>query len=71
MRLTYIKQHIHDRPRNVAVGGFSGEGNAWLQSDQEQIIERWSRPSKNYLIYQIPIEDPLILTKPWASASRK
>ena len=38
---------------NVAVGGFNGEGNAWLHSDQEHIAERWSRPSKNYLFYQI------------------
>ncbi len=51
--------------------GFSGEGNAWLHSDQEHIIERWNRPSKNYITYQITIEDPKILTKPWASASRK
>jgi hypothetical protein len=62
---------IDDRLRNVAVGGFSGEGNAWLHSDQEHIVERWSRPSKNYLTYQITIDDPLILTKPWTSAPRK
>ena len=61
---------IDDRLRNVAVGGFSGEGNAWLHSDQEHIIERWSRPSKNYLTYQVTIEDPKILTKPWTSAPR-
>jgi hypothetical protein len=61
---------IDDRLRNVAVGGFSGEGNAWLHSDKEHIIERWSRPSKNYLIYQVTIEDPAILTKPWTSAPR-
>ena len=62
---------IDDRLRNVAVGGFSGEGNAWLHSPMEHIVERWSRPSKNYLTYQITIEDPLILTKPWTSAPRK
>jgi len=62
---------LDDRLRNVAVGGFSGEGNAWLHSDQEHIVERWSRPSKNYLIYQIVIDDPMILTKPWTSAPRK
>jgi hypothetical protein len=61
---------IDDRLRNVAVGGFSGEGNAWLHTDQEHIIERWSRPSKNYLTYQVTIEDPQILTKPWTSAPR-
>ena len=71
MRLTYTKQDIHDRLMNVAVGGFNGEGNAWLHSDQEHIVERWSRPSKNYLIYQITIDDPMILTKPWTSATRR
>jgi hypothetical protein len=62
---------LDDRLRNVAVGGFSGEGNAWLHSPMEHIVERWSRPSKNYLTYQITIEDPMILTKPWTSAPRK
>jgi hypothetical protein len=62
---------LDDRLRNVAVGGFSGEGNAWLHSPMEHILERWTRPSKNYLTYQITIEDPLILTKPWTSAPRK
>lgn len=61
---------IDDRLRNVAVGGLSGEGNAWLHSDKEHIIERWTRTSKNYLTYQITIEDPVILEKPWTSAVR-
>jgi hypothetical protein len=61
---------LDDRLRNVAVGGFNGEGNAWLHTDQEHIIERWTRPSKNYITYQITIEDPKILTKPWTSAPR-
>jgi hypothetical protein len=43
----------------------------WFHSDQEHVIERLSRPSMNYLIYQVTIEDPKVLTKPWTSAPRQ
>jgi hypothetical protein len=43
----------------------------WFHSDQEHVIERFSRPSMNYLIYQVTIEDPKVLAKPWTSAPRK
>jgi hypothetical protein len=39
----------------------------WFHSDQEHVIERLTRPSENYLIYQVTIEDPKVLTKPWTS----
>lgn len=42
----------------------------WFHSDQEHVIERISRPSLNYLVYQVTIEDPKVLTKPWTSARR-
>ena len=45
--------------------------NAWFHSDQEHVIERLSRPSMNYLIYQVTIEDPKVLTKSWTSAPRR
>ena len=34
------------------------------------MIERITRPSMNYLVYQVTIEDPKVLTKPWTSAPR-
>jgi len=43
----------------------------WFHSDQEHVIERLTRPSENYLIYQVTIEDPKVLTKPWTSAPRQ
>jgi hypothetical protein len=46
-------------------------GRGWSHSDQEHVIERFSRPSKNYLIYQVTIEDPMVLAKPWKSAPRR
>jgi hypothetical protein len=46
-------------------------GNGWFHSDQQHIVERLSRPSLNYLVYQVTIEDPKVLTKPWTSAPRK
>ena len=61
---------IDERMRNVGAG-FLGEAGAWLHSDEEHIVERFSRPSKNYLIYQVTIEDPKALAKPWVSAPRR
>jgi hypothetical protein len=42
----------------------------WFHSDQEHVIERVTRPSMNYLVVQVTIEDPKVLTKPWTSAPR-
>ena len=42
----------------------------WFHSDQEHVIERITRPSMNYLVYQVTIEDPKVLTKPWTSVPR-
>lgn len=47
------------------------DGGRWFHSDQEHVIERLSRPSKNYLVYQVTIEDPKVLTKPWTSVPRR
>jgi hypothetical protein len=57
---------IDERMRN-----FGGEGSGgWFHSDQQRITERITRTSKNYLTYQITIEDPVVLAKPWKSAAR-
>lgn len=58
---------IDTRVRNISVG-LRGDANAWLHSDQEHVIERFSRPSKNYLTYQVQVEDPVVLVKPFTSA---
>ena len=47
------------------------DGSGWFPSDQEHVVERFSRPSKNYLIYQVTIDDPVVLAKPWKSAPRR
>jgi hypothetical protein len=39
----------------------------WYHSDQLHVIERITRPSKNYLTYQLTIDDPKVLAKPWTS----
>jgi hypothetical protein len=54
---------IDDRIKNNNLG--------WFHSDQEHVIERITRPSLNYLIYQVTIEDPKVLTKPWTSAPHR
>ena len=45
--------------------------NGWFHSDELRIIERYSRPSTNYLIVEITVEDPKVLTKAWKSAPRR
>lgn len=37
-------------------------------ADQEHVIERFSRPSKNYITYQVHVEDPIVLVKSFTSA---
>ena len=61
---------IDTRMRNISVGA-SGDANAWTHSDQEHVIERFSRPSKNYLNYQVTVEDPVVLTQPFHSAVQR
>jgi hypothetical protein len=45
--------------------------NGWFHSDELRVIERYTRPSMNYLIVQITVEDPKVLEKPWTSAPRR
>lgn len=43
----------------------------WFHSDQEHVIERITRPDLNHLEYQVTIEDPKVLSKPWTSSVRR
>ena len=58
---------IHTRMRNISVG-LGGVANAWTHSEKEHVIQRFNRPSKNVLIYQVTVEDPIVLAKPFTSA---
>src|SRR5687767_12030598 len=49
---------------------FINNSGSWFHSDELRVIERITRPSKNYLVVQITVEDPKVLTKPWTSAPR-
>lgn len=57
---------IDTRMRNISVGR-TGDANAWTHSEQEHVIERFSRPSKNYLSYQVTVIDPVVLEKAFTS----
>jgi hypothetical protein len=43
----------------------------WFHSDAMKVTERYTRPSKNYLILEITVDDPKVLTRPWTSAPRR
>jgi hypothetical protein len=45
--------------------------NGWFHSDQLRVVERYSRPSMNYLMVEVTVDDPKVLTKPWKSAVRR
>jgi hypothetical protein len=45
--------------------------NGWFHSDEMKVTERYTRPSMNWLIVEITVDDPKVLTKPWKSAPRR
>jgi hypothetical protein len=45
--------------------------NGWFHSDQLRVTERYSRPSMNYLIVEVTVDDPEVLVEPWTSAPRR
>jgi hypothetical protein len=45
--------------------------NGWFHSDQLLVTERYTRPSMNYLVVEITVEDPEVLEEPWHSAPRR
>lgn len=66
---TLVVDVIAIDPRLRIITGAGATG--WFPSDQEHVIERFTRPSKNFLVYQVTIEDPVVLAKPWKSAPRR
>ena len=42
-----------------------------FHSDELRVTERYTRPSMNYLIVEITINDPKVLTNTWRSAPRR
>ena len=58
---------IDTRMRNISVG-IPGDAAAWLHSDKEHVIERFTRTSTNYLSYQVIVDDPVVLMQPFTSA---
>jgi hypothetical protein len=45
--------------------------NGWFHSDKLKVTERYTRPSMNYLIVEITVDDPEVLERPWKSAPRR
>jgi len=45
--------------------------NGWFHSDELRVTERYTRPSMNYLIVEVTVDDPKVLVKPWKSAARR
>ncbi len=45
--------------------------NGWFHSDELKVTERYTRPSENYLIVEVTVDDPQVLTEPWQSAPRR
>jgi len=45
--------------------------NGWFHSPDLKVTERYSRPSMNYLMLEITVDDPKVLERPWKSAPRR
>src|SRR3954462_4211228 len=45
--------------------------NGWFHSEDLKVTERYSRPSMNYLMVEITVDDPKVLVKPWTSSRRR
>ncbi len=51
-------------------GGHGGPRYAAMHSDQEHVIERWTREG-DVITYEATVEDPVMFTKPWLIRPRR
>jgi hypothetical protein len=49
---------------NIGVYG-SPPGNRWPVSDQMKTVERFTRLSDDHILYEMTIEDPVVMTRPY------
>jgi hypothetical protein len=54
----------------IAVDGRLMNFEDWHPSEKQHIVERFTRSSKNYLSYELTIEDPVVLAKPYKHVAR-
>ena len=64
--LVVVTTNYHEGPSgtNIGVAG-SPQGNRWPVSDQMKTTERFTRLNKDFLLYEIKTEDPVIMTRPY------
>ena len=64
--LVVVSTNYHEGPSgtNIGVAG-SPQGNRWPVSDQMKTTERFTRLNKDFLLYEIKTEDPVIMTRPY------
>ena len=43
----------------------------WHPSEKVHVVERFTRPSKNFIVYDLTIEDPVVLAQPYVHGSRR
>ena len=54
----------------IAVDGRLMNFERWHPSEGQHIVERFTRTSENYLVYDLMIEDPVVLAKPYIHVPR-
>ena len=64
--LVVVTTNYHEGPSgtNIGVAG-SPQGNRWPVSDQMKTTEKFTRLGKDFLLYEIKTEDPVIMTRPY------
>src|SRR5439155_19465321 len=58
---------VEKRMRDILVGR-TGDANSCVHSENDDVIDGFTCVSKNYLVYQLTVEDPEVLVKPFVSA---
>ena len=54
----------------IAVDGRLMNFERWYPSEEQHLVERFTRTSENYLVYDLVIEDPVVLAKPYIHVPR-
>ena len=54
----------------ITVDGRLMNFERWHPSDQQRIVERFTRTSANYLTYEMVIDDPVVLAEPYIHVPR-
>jgi hypothetical protein len=64
--LVVVTTNYKEGPSGTNLGVYgSPAGNRWPVSDQMKTTERFTRLNNDYLLYEMKVEDPVVMTRPY------